>query len=66
MTLQELSKLVGQEVTLPVPGGLTIRVQTIDARVSYGGVQVLVTPVAGDGQAWVVATRLVGLAGGQS
>jgi hypothetical protein len=39
--------------------GLQFSVTTLDARVRFGSLDVLVTPVAGSGEIWVAANRVV-------
>ena len=62
MTASELAKLVGMTATVPVRRGMMgtveIEVRIIDARDSYGRTDLLIRPVAGDGEAWVSADRV--------
>ena len=51
MTARELAHLIGQRVLLPL-GGLRVEVEIRDAREVFGRIDVLVSPVAGEGEVW--------------
>lgn len=54
MTAAELTELVGRSgVWRTIGDCLKIRIKTLDARQSYGRVDVRITPEAGNGEAWV-------------
>jgi hypothetical protein len=52
MSYAENAKLIGQIATI-VLGGLTVEVEVLDYKNSYGKDRWLVKPVAGAGQVWV-------------
>jgi hypothetical protein len=57
MTTKELARLIdcrGYMLHL----GFQVDVITLDARVRFGTVDVLVTPVSGSGEVWVEASRV--------
>lgn len=58
MNAKELSKLLGKTGRLLTNEGLKVRVSVLDARVSWGSVHVQVTPVEGNGTAWVDKGRV--------
>ena len=62
MTAGELDKLRGMNATLRVSerSGATLGfpVKITDARESFGRLDVLVTPLDGEGEAWVSAERV--------
>jgi hypothetical protein len=55
MTANELRNYIGKEGdwTVNAGAGVTVRVKTKDARIMFGRVDVLVTPVTGTGEVWV-------------
>ena len=57
MNTLELSKAIGQSGTLRA-NGLDITVRITDAKIAYGNVRYLVTPVSGTGSVWVDAGRV--------
>ena len=57
MTASELARLIGHEATIS-SDGLQVRVRILDGRTAYGREDLLVTPVAGEGQRWVSAERV--------
>jgi len=61
MTAIELAKYIGQTATYHGVPGLVIEVTVIDARVSWGQVQLQIQPVSGSGSKWVNAESLGGL-----
>lgn len=63
MSAKAAQALIGSQGTLTVrtsSGGsvLQIRVRCLDVRHAYGRVDALVTPVEGDYEAWVDASRI--------
>lgn len=56
-TSRELQTYVGQTGRFTV-NGLTIQIKVQDARVRFGHVDLLLTPVAGNGSRWVESTRV--------
>lgn len=58
MTGRELVNLIGQQGTLRSLDGLSVAVQIVDARENFGRIDVLVSPTAGEGTAWVSAGRV--------
>ncbi len=66
MTARELADLLDKEATftpLPKVPTWSVQVKIVDARESFGSMQVLVEPVSGSGRAWVDAGR-VAITGG--
>ena len=61
MTAREIAELLDKRATFTplskVPAW-TVNVTIVDARESFGSMQVLVEPVSGSGQAWVSAERV--------
>jgi hypothetical protein len=60
MTALELAQHIGQLGSYYIPG-LVIEVTVIDARMSWGQVQLQIQPVSGSGSKWVNADSLGGL-----
>jgi hypothetical protein len=60
MTTAELAKLLGQLGSYYIPG-LVIEVTVIDARMSWGQVQLQIQPTSGSGSKWVNAESLGGI-----
>jgi hypothetical protein len=60
MTTAELAKLLGQLGSYYIPG-LVIEVTVIDARMSWGQLQLQIQPTSGSGSKWVNAESLGGL-----
>lgn len=58
MTSEELATYVGREGLLSMGGAIAIEVKSLDARESFGRLDILVEPVAGTGQAWVAESRI--------
>lgn len=59
MTSAELSKYIDQHGILNTEGGkLGMCIHTLDARESYGRLDVLVEPMSGTGQTWVSESRI--------
>lgn len=57
MSIRRLASLIGQ-TTMVSPIGwpkLNFEVRVVDVRLRYGNVDVLVQPVAGDGEHWICA-----------
>lgn len=60
-TASELAAHMGRVGTMTVVGALRMRVKVIDARANYNRLDYRVAPeipAAGDGDAWVFATRV--------
>ena len=57
MTTEELERLVGMKATIR-EHGLEVNVTIQDARTVYGRDELLVTPNAGRGAAWVTVGRV--------
>jgi hypothetical protein len=53
MTAIELAKYIDQTATYHGVPGLVIEVTVIDARVSWGQVQLQIQPTSGSGSKWV-------------
>jgi hypothetical protein len=55
MTYKNKARAIGKRATIQttLPDGLTIEVDVLDYKFSYGNDRWLVRPVAGTGQAWV-------------
>lgn len=58
-TVKDLAPLLGMAGWLGVEGGLNVEVQVTDVRVTFGQIQVEVTPIAGHGSTWVMRDRLI-------
>jgi hypothetical protein len=58
MTTADLARYLGQSGTLTTAEGLSVAVSIIDARNMFGRIDLLVTPEAGEGQAWVSEGRV--------
>lgn len=56
-TSRDLQAYVGQTGRLALDG-LTVQIKVTDARVRFGHVDLLLTPVAGDGTRWVQSDRV--------
>ena len=56
MTTAVLARLIGTYARLRI-GGLNVNVEIIDARISFGNLQLQVTPKAGNDASWVSADR---------
>ena len=60
-TRQQLDAFIGQIGSILAHSfgcRMSVRVKVEDARVRFGQIELLVTPVAGDGQGWVEAQRV--------
>ena len=53
MTIKQLAALIDREATYTTDNGLRIRVKVIDAKLAYGTMQYLITPLAGEREVWV-------------
>lgn len=62
MNIIEASELVGQTADCPMEG-LRVRVQVLDVRHVWGRIDVLITPLAGEGSVWVTRDRLIDWSG---
>lgn len=62
MTAGELAHLIGLNATLDVQtrsgDTLTVPVRILDGREAFGSTHLLVTPMGGEGKAWVSADRV--------
>jgi hypothetical protein len=61
MTVKDIAEAVGKECSVTVAVGsayLVIRATVADARLSYGRLDYLIKPEAGEGEAWVSAERV--------
>jgi hypothetical protein len=61
MTTAELAKYIDQTATYHGVPGLVIEVKVIDARMSWGQVQLQIQPTSGSGSKWINAESLGGL-----
>lgn len=58
-TAVELARYVGQEGVWSIPGnGLRVAVTVKDARAIFSRLELKVCPVAGSGEAWVIAENV--------
>lgn len=57
-TIKELAALIGKHGEYNVTRDMWITVVIEDVRLSYGEVQVQITPLDGHGYAWVLATNV--------
>ena len=58
MTSRELALLLDKEASIELLPGVTFKVTILDGRAAYGRLDVLVTPLDGEGEAWVSAERV--------
>ena len=61
MTTAELAKYIDQTATYHGVPGLVIEVTVIDARMSWGQLQLQIQPTSGSGSKWVNAESLGGI-----
>lgn len=59
MTAATQAHLIGREGALRVSAALAVAVRIVDVKFSYGNLRYLVAPIAGLGQEWVDAGRVV-------
>jgi hypothetical protein len=59
MTAAAVLNLIGREGALRVSPALAVAIRIVDVKWSYGNLRYLVAPVAGLGQEWVDAGRVV-------
>jgi hypothetical protein len=59
MTTAQTAHLIGREGALRVSAALAVAVRIVDVKQSYGNLRYLVAPLAGLGQEWVDAGRVV-------
>lgn len=59
MTTGQTAHLIGREGALRVSAALAVAVRIIDVKWSYGNLRYKVAPLAGLGQEWVDAGRVV-------
>lgn len=57
LTAKEMAELVGREGEAKI-GAFTVKVIVLDVKLSYGSLRFLVTPYAGEGQAWMASTSI--------
>lgn len=57
-TIKELATLIGKGGAYNVSRDMWIYVTIEDVRITYGETHVLITPVAGHGSAWVLASNV--------
>lgn len=58
-TAKELSTNIGRKASLALPDcTINVTVVIIDAKTSFGNDRYLVSPVSGDGSAWVSTSRI--------
>ena len=55
---REIAELLDKQASIELLPGVTFRVTIKDGRAAYGRLDVLVTPEAGEGEAWVSADRV--------
>jgi len=63
MSVTDIIKLVGdrtgnKDTASILIDGLTVNVQLLDVKRVFGRIDVLITPISGNGQRWVQADRL--------
>jgi hypothetical protein len=58
MNAKELYTYIGRRGLVEL-GGVKVRVEITDAKVSYGNARFLITPIAGNGVVWVDSARVV-------
>lgn len=56
-TQKDLSAFIGKTGTYQT-GGLTVNVKIVDARLTFGRVDLFITPVSGLGQKWTMAAKV--------
>jgi hypothetical protein len=57
-SIGEVARLIGHRATLTTREGFTIPIKVHDVRQAYGRTEALVSPVHGEGRAWVNAERI--------
>ena len=58
-TARELAQYIGKTGSYRI-GDLSVNVEVLDARVSWGQIQYLNTPVSGEGSRWVQEHLVIG------
>ena len=58
MSIKELASKIGAIGTLDSRSDFSPEVAVIDAKISYGQLRYLVSPVAGSGKVWVDSSRV--------
>ena len=58
-TARELAQYIGKKGSYQI-GDLSIQVEVLDAKVSYGQTRYLITPVSGEGSRWVQEHLVIG------
>ena len=59
MNALELAAYIGKTGTFSIaPGAWSFDVRVVNARVSYGGLQLEIEPIAGTGKRWVEARKV--------
>jgi hypothetical protein len=71
MSLKEIKKLVGnktggRDVAWITIGSLVFEVKILDVKQAYGRIDVLITPISGQGQRWIQASKLNEIKGGEN
>jgi hypothetical protein len=57
-TAKQMIPAVGETVIVRVES-FQVRMRILDAKSAYGNVRLLVTPVTGEGEAWIDCSRIV-------
>jgi len=61
LTLSESARLIGRDASMRIKlssSSVIVPVKILDARQAYGRSRFLVSPIGGDGSAWVESDRL--------
>ena len=58
MTAAEMVRVLNAEGSLFVSARLRVAVRIVNVKTSYGALRFLVTPLAGEGEEWVDASRV--------
>ena len=59
MSVSQMAKMIGQNGHIFGAGDMRISVRIVDVKVSYGQVRYQITPLAGDGTAWINVDSIV-------
>ena len=58
MTTQQLKKAIGKVLRIDTGSGLEVNVRVVNVKEGWGKPRLLVTPLAGSGEAWIEISRV--------
>ncbi len=58
-TVTTMARYVGQQGVFETKEGLAVHVRILDARIDFGQLRVKIVPLAGTGECWVNAGRVL-------